>query len=109
MSAGIAGIAAAAAAIGASREERAAHVAQIVRDRRRYAWVAIFDVDENDTAILLAQAGSGPGGERVSIPILGAESGALMGTLDVESGGELGADDEAFLDDCAAAMLALFE
>ncbi|MEO9171300.1 MAG: hypothetical protein ABI282_01605 [Candidatus Baltobacteraceae bacterium] len=103
------GIAAAASAVDTTREQRAAHVAQIVRDRRRYRWVGIYDVNENDDALLLGEAGQGPTGARLSMPILGAESGALMGTLDVEVGSELTREDEAFLDDCVAAMLALFE
>ncbi|MDQ2866680.1 MAG: hypothetical protein M3R51_10695 [Candidatus Eremiobacteraeota bacterium] len=105
----LAGIAAAAGAPTQSRAERATHVAHIVRDRRRYAWVGIYDVDENDNAILLGEAGSGPTGVRLSIPILGAESGSLMGTLDVEAGAERSGDDETFLDDCAAAMLPLYD
>lgn len=102
------GIAAAASELGKSRSERASHVAQIIRDRRAYTWVAIFDIDENDAALLLGASGNGPSGPHVSIPVLAPESGTLMGTLDVETIG-LGRDDEAFLDDCVSAMIPLFE
>lgn len=101
------GIAAAATAEGEPREARAQHVAKIVRDRRGYRWVGIFDVSD-DEATLLAQAGNGPNGERLSIPILGAESGIAIGTLDV-AGDALTKDDEGILDDIAAAAIGLFE
>lgn len=103
------GITAASIAEHQSREERAAHVAQIVRDRRGYAWVGIFEIDENEEGVLLGESGSGPNGEHLSIPILGPDTGALMGTLDVEGRNELDHDDEVFLEDCSAALLALFE
>lgn len=102
------GIAAAATAEGEEREPRARHVAQIVRDRRGYAWVGIFDVAD-DEATLLAQAGSGPAGDRLSIPILGAESGIVIGTIDVVGARDLTKDDEDVLDDVAAAAIGLFE
>lgn len=101
------GIAAAASEEGATREARAQHVATIVRDRRGYRWVGIFDVAD-DEATLLAQAGSNPHGERLSIPILGAESGIAIGTFDVV-GDALAKDDEQVLDDVAAAAIGLFE
>ena len=103
------GITSAANAENQPREERATHVAQIIRDRRGYKWVGIFDVDENEEGILLGEAGNGPSAEHLSIPILGPETGALMGTLDVESREELTGDDEIFLEDCSAALLALYE
>jgi hypothetical protein len=102
------GIAAAANAEGESREGRAQHVAQIVRDRRGYRWVGIYDVAD-DEATLLAASGQGPGAVRLSIPILGAESGIVIGTLDVVGSGDLTKDDERFLDDCAAAAIGIFE
>ena len=103
------GISAAAIAEHQTREERAAHVAQIVRDRRGYKWVGIFEIDANEEGVLLGESGSGPSGDHLSIPILGPETGALMGTLDVEARDELNHDDEVFLEDCSAALLALFE
>lgn len=102
------GIAAAATAEGEARDARARHVAQIVRDRRGYAWVGIFDVAD-DEATLLAQAGNGPAGDRLSIPILGAESGIAIGTIDVVGTRALTKDDEDVLDDVAAAAIGLFE
>ncbi len=103
------GITAAATAEGQTREERAQHVAQIVRDRRSYKWVGVFDVDENEEGVLLGEAGNGPSGDHLSMPILGPETGALMGTLDVEGREDLTHDDEIFLEDCSAALLAIYE
>ncbi|HEV7179778.1 MAG TPA: hypothetical protein VGN11_07900 [Candidatus Baltobacteraceae bacterium] len=103
------GIIAAASAEDQTREGRAAHVAQIIRDRRRYRWVGIYDIDETDEGVLLAESGQGPSGEHLSLPLLGPETGALMGTLDIEGTQALSRDDEAFLDECADAMRALFE
>ena len=102
------GIAAAASAEGEPRETRAVHVAAIVRDRRGYRWVGIYDVAD-DEATLLAQAGTGPDGDRLSVPILGAESGIAIGTFDVVGATMLTKDDERFLDDCTAAAIGLFE
>ena len=102
------GVTAAANEEGQPRDARAQHVAQIVHDRRGYRWVGIYDVAD-DESTLLAQAGQGPDGDRLSIPILGAESGIAIGTLDVVGSAALTKDDERFLDDCAAAAIALFE
>ena len=103
------GITAAALAENQSREERAQHIAQIIRDRRGYKWVGIFDVDDNEQGVLLGEAGQGPSGDHLSIPILGPETGALMGMLDVESTAEFTEDDEMFVEDCSAALLALYD
>ena len=45
------------------------------------------------------------------VPVLGAESGIVIGTLDVESErvDAFDSDDTAFLEDCAAALMPLYE
>lgn len=105
----LAEIAAAASGSAVSRAQRATRAALLIRESGSYRWVGIYDVDESDAAVMLGEAGTGPSGERISVPILGAESGTLMGTLDVETATELDVRDEAFLDDCAASLLPLFE
>jgi putative methionine-R-sulfoxide reductase with GAF domain len=50
-------------------------------------------------------------GSEMIVPILGAESGIAIGTLDVESEriGAFGDDDRAFVESCAVALIALYE
>ena len=50
-------------------------------------------------------------GSEAIVPVLGAETGIVIGTLDVESErtGAFGPDDEAFLEACALALMPLFE
>lgn len=50
-------------------------------------------------------------GSEMIVPILGAESGIPIGTLDVESErvGAFGDDDRAFVESCAVALMALYE
>jgi putative methionine-R-sulfoxide reductase with GAF domain len=50
------------------------------------------------------------GGE-VVVPILGAESGIVIGTIDARSDGGAApaSDDVAFLEDCAAALRPLYD
>jgi GAF domain-containing protein len=50
-------------------------------------------------------------GSEIIVPILGAETGIVIGTLDVESDrlGAFGADDQLFLETCAQALMPLFE
>jgi putative methionine-R-sulfoxide reductase with GAF domain len=50
-------------------------------------------------------------GSETVVPILGAESGIVIGTLDVESEriGAFGRADEEFLEACAMALMPLFE
>lgn len=144
------GIAAAAGAENESREARARHVAQIIRDRRGYRWVGIYDVGDTDVT-LLAYAGtaapqyptfpidkgltaaaiaqrstvvsndvahdpryltafSSTGSEAI-VPILGAESGIVIGTLDVESAqiDAFSHEDQRFLEECATSLVGLYE
>lgn len=50
-------------------------------------------------------------GAEMIVPILGAESGIAIGTLDVESDrtGAFGDDDRDFVEGCATALMPLFE
>ncbi len=50
-------------------------------------------------------------GSEAIVPILGAESGIVIGTLDVESdrGNAFSDDDQRFLESCAQALIPLFE
>jgi GAF domain-containing protein len=50
-------------------------------------------------------------GSEAIVPILGAESGVVIGTLDVESdrAGVFSSEDVAFLEDCAAVLRPLFD
>ncbi|HEY1656205.1 MAG TPA: GAF domain-containing protein [Candidatus Tumulicola sp.] len=50
-------------------------------------------------------------GSEMIVPILGAESGIAIGTLDVESErvGAFGEDDREFVEACAVALVALYE
>jgi putative methionine-R-sulfoxide reductase with GAF domain len=116
------------------RGERAHAAAEIVRTARGYRWVGIYDVGD-DEIVLIGQTGSTPpqyqrfgiseglSGEAVRtraavvendatiVPILGAESGIVIGTLDVESARvqAFSADDVAFLEECAAALRPLYD
>jgi len=92
----LAEIAAAASGSAIPRAQRAARAAVLIRESGSYRWVGIYDVDESDDAVMLGESGIGPSGERVSVPILGAESGTLMGTLDVETATELDVRDDIF-------------
>lgn len=50
-------------------------------------------------------------GSEMIVPILGAESGIVIGTLDVESErlGAFGGEDSDFVERCATALMALYE
>lgn len=118
----------------AAREERARAAAEIIRDARGYRWVGIYDVGDDQISIV-AHTGSAPpehssfgidqglsgeavrtratvvSGSEAIVPILGAESGLVIGTLDVE-GDPIGAfltEDIAFLEDCAAVLRPLYD
>lgn len=118
----------------APREERARAAAEIVRTARSYRWVGIYDVGDEEI-VLIGQAGltspaqphldvtQGLGGEAVRtratvvgnreivVPILGAESGIVIGTIDVESdlADAFSDDDVAFVEECAAVLRPLFD
>jgi putative methionine-R-sulfoxide reductase with GAF domain len=114
------------------REVRARHAAQAIREARDYRWVGIFDAGDTELE-LIAHTGPdshtavhfenthGMNGEAVSkrdtvvgdkeivVPVLAAEVGTVMGTLDVESANALAGDDREFLEACAMALMPLFE
>lgn len=122
----------------APREDRARAAAEIVRGARDYRWVGIYDVgDEEISAVAYTgseapahtrfDAALGLSGEAVRtrmtvvsnastgseaiVPILGAESGVVIGTLDVERdrAGPFSSEDVVFLEDCAAVLRPLFD
>jgi putative methionine-R-sulfoxide reductase with GAF domain len=116
------------------RDVRARAAAEIVRGARGYRWVGIYDVGD-DEIVLIGHTGPTPpqhqplriaeglSGEAVRtratvstrsetiVPILGAESGIVIGTLDVESDrvDAFSDDDVAFLEECAAALRPLYD
>jgi putative methionine-R-sulfoxide reductase with GAF domain len=117
----------------APREQRARAAAEMIRTARGYRWVGIYDVGDDEIAAI-GYSGSRParetfsitqglGGEAVRtrrtvaaasetiVPILGAESGLVIGALDVESerAGALAPDDVEFLEDCAALLRPLYD
>jgi putative methionine-R-sulfoxide reductase with GAF domain len=118
------------------REVRARASAEIIRNARAYRWVGIYDVGDEEIA-LIGHTGSTPprhkrfgienglNGEVIRkrssvvsndrsetiVPILGAESGIVIGTLDAESEriGAFSDDDVAFLEECAAVLRPLYD
>ncbi len=116
------------------RDLRARRAAEIVRAARGYRWVGIYDVDD-DRIELIGHTGvqapvfvefpvdRGLSGEAVRtratvvtgsemiVPILGAESGIAIGTLDIESdrSGAFTDEDRRFVERCAIALMPLFE
>lgn len=113
------------------REVRAHHAAEAVRAARGYRWAGIYDVDDEETELIghtgvqaavdvRASVADGLNGKAIAaretvvsgdtaiVPILGAETGIVIGTLDVESNGFTD-DDRRFLETCAQALMPLFE
>ena len=118
----------------ASREDRARAAAEIIRDARHYRWVGIYDVGDEQISLIAYTCSKPPAqpsfgiaqglsGEVVRtratqtsaceaiVPILGAESGLVIGTLDVESdrAGAFSPEDVSFLEDCAAVLRPLYD
>jgi putative methionine-R-sulfoxide reductase with GAF domain len=119
----------------APREQRAHEAAQIVKDTNRvYRWVGIYDVGD-DEIVLISDTGKQPParvrlgveaglcgqavrtratvatGSEVIVPILGAESGIVIGTLNVE-GDRVDAfapETVGFLEECAAKLRPLYD
>lgn len=104
------------------RAERARTAAEMIRSARNYRWLGIYDINDDDVA-LIGDAGERPTGEaartratvvagaEIVVPILGAESGIVIGTLDAQTE-RLDAgvgDDIAFLEECAAALRPLYD
>jgi len=106
----------------APREERARAAAEIVRSARGYRCVGVYDVDDGEFS-LIGASGVTAREEAVDtrvtvasrcvavVPVLGAESAIVIGTLEVESNGPDGFsnDDVEFLEECAAALRPLYD
>jgi len=104
------------------REERARTAAEMIRAARNFRWLGIYDIDDDDVA-LIGDAGERTASEaariratvvaggEIVVPILGAESGIVIGTIDAQSERvDAGvADDVAFLEECAAALRPLYD
>jgi hypothetical protein len=102
------------------RDVRAHAAAEIIRSARGYRWVGICDVGD-DASVFIGASGAAAHDEAVTsgmtamaattvVPILGAESGIVIGTLDVQTAGTALADDDvAFLEECAAALRSLYD
>jgi putative methionine-R-sulfoxide reductase with GAF domain len=117
-----------------AREERARAAAEVICDAGGYRWVGIYDVGDEQITII-GQTGpippvherfpitQGLSGEAVTtratvttdsetvVPVLGAESGIPIGTLDVECArdGAFSDDSVAFLEECAALLRPLYD
>lgn len=114
------------------REIRARHAAETVRAARGYRWVGIHDVGDEQLELIghtgvqapvdvRASVADGLNGKAIAsretivsgdtaiVPILGAETGIVIGTLDVESEKPFSDDDRRFLEACAQALMPLFE
>lgn len=101
------------------RETRARDAAELIRRSGAYSSVGIYDV-EDDEIVLLARSGvslreaaverrTTTAGVATVVPILGAESGIVIGMLDVERDGAFAEADLALLEDCAAALRPLYD
>lgn len=118
------------------RHARARRAAEIICVARGYRWAGVYEVDD-DCIGLLGQTGNdrdasvafsvakgligeavrtrrtvlAPAGSQMIVPILGAESGIAIGTLEIESqaGGALSDEDRDFAEACAGTLIALFE
>ncbi|HVA32995.1 MAG TPA: GAF domain-containing protein [Candidatus Baltobacteraceae bacterium] len=118
------------------REERARLAVEVVRKARDYRWVGIYDVDDNEIEIVGHTGVQAPAFVRFAateglcgdvirtrsmvvrnqplpseavVPILGAESGIVVGVLDVESDRGFDDVDRDFLEACTPALMPLFE
>lgn len=116
------------------REVRAQHAAEAVRAARGYRWVGVYDVGDDEIELIGHTGIEAPAQIRVPVeeglsgdavrtretvtagtetivPILGAETGIVIGTLDVESDtvNAFDENDMRFLEACAQALMPLFE
>jgi hypothetical protein len=116
-----------------ARETRSRDVAEIVRRGRGYRWIVIYDVGD-EGAVPIGGAGEGPAEGyagpnagaaadalrtratvrsrdqlRAAVPVLGAESGIVIGLLEAASERALTDADVDFLEACAAALRALYD
>jgi putative methionine-R-sulfoxide reductase with GAF domain len=107
----------------APREQRACRAAEIIRIARGYRWVGIYDVGDDEIA-LIGYAGAAPRAHprfpisqativrdsEAIVPILGAESGIVIGTLGAERARSAVCDDDvAFLEECASVLRPLYD
>jgi GAF domain-containing protein len=135
------------AASGGDREERARRIADTIRSSGAYRWVGLYDVTDEEIAII-AWSGAGPpahprfsrtrglsgaaaatgetvvvqdvatdpryletfGDTRAEVIVPVTVDGIVCGTVDVESSvaNAFDAAEQAFLEECAAAALALW-
>lgn len=134
----------------APREDRARAAAEMIRDASGYRWVGIYDVGDEQIAVIGYSGSAAPAhptfsvtqglngeavrsratvvsndvandtryisafettGSETIVPILGAESGLVIGTLDVESEriGAFTSGEVEFLEDCAAVLRPLYD
>jgi hypothetical protein len=117
----------------APRDERARAVATMIFEAGDYRGVGIYDVGDelatvigskgalpqNQQDVSIAQGLDGEavrartavaGDSEAIVPILGAESGVVIGMLAVEGKrGALSKEEIAFLEDCAAALRPLYD
>jgi putative methionine-R-sulfoxide reductase with GAF domain len=118
----------------APREERARAAAETIRAAGDYRWVGISDVGDDEIAVIASTGDRRPArarfplteglsGEAVGtrrtavgdseavVPILGAESGIVIGTLHVQSDRAARFSDSEldFLESCAAVLRPLYD
>lgn len=105
----------------APRNERARAAAELIRSAGGYRWVGIYDVGDEQIATL-GEAGASSTDEAIRtratvvsgstiVPILGAESGIVIGTLEVQGEGEGALTNDAveFLESSAALLRPLYD
>lgn len=114
------------------RAVRARHAANAIRAARGYRWVGIHDVGDEELDLIGHTGVQAPvdvresvtqglngraiesretvvSGDTAIVPILGAETGVVIGTLDVESDAAFTGEDLRFLETSAQALMPLFE
>jgi len=125
-------------AVDSERERgvRAHDAAEIVRRARGFRWVGIYDVGDDEFALIGFTGESPPAhprfpldsglsgeavrtratvvantGSEAIVPVLGAESGIVIGTLDAEKdrANAFSDEDVSFLEACAAALRPLYD
>ena len=104
----------------APRSQRARDAAEIVRDAGNFRWVGIYDVADDEIA-LISESGSTASQEAVrtgltavgepvaAVPILGAESAIAIGILDATGQNAVTREGVALLEEFAAALRPLYD
>ena len=98
-------------AIQGDRVGKARRIAAAIRETGGYPWVGIHEVSAGETAVL---AWSGPAARatrsEITVPILGAAGGPVVGLLGVESDlpEAFGQEDRLLLEECAALLRPLW-